>query len=224
MAYYENYSMLQKQIEMFSSYNADIKKYIEAVIVDDGSPTAPARFESDPGFPMSLYRMKKDIAWNQDACRNLAASQAKGDWLLMTDMDHMIPESTIRHAISGNLNPAYIYTFARVTAPEMEPYKPHPNSYLMTKVLYEKIGGYDERFAGYYGSDGDFSTRARLKCNGFEALPLPLIRVPRSYIPDASTTTLTRKTPEDREMIRQIKLQRANQPPLRGLTEWERVV
>jgi hypothetical protein len=58
------------------------------------------------------------------------------------------------------------------------------------------------RFAGYYGTDGDFKERV--------SWPMPakikmfkehIIRVPRTVLADASTTTYLRKQPEDKPMI-----------------------
>jgi hypothetical protein len=62
------------------------------------------------------------------------------------------------------------------------------------------IGGYDERLAGYYGTDGDFRDRVRINAKDIVMLKDILIRVPRTHIPDASTTTYLRKQPIDKEM------------------------
>jgi hypothetical protein len=59
---------------------------------------------ADGLFAFSLYRMGVDVPWNMDACRNLAASQAKTDWLLLTDIDHLVPEKTWRK-ITAALDP-----------------------------------------------------------------------------------------------------------------------
>jgi hypothetical protein len=39
--------------------------------------------------------MREDIAWNQDACRNLAVSLARTEWVLLTDMDHVPTEALL---------------------------------------------------------------------------------------------------------------------------------
>jgi hypothetical protein len=71
------------------------------------------------------------------------------------------------------------------------------------------VGGYDERFAGHYGTDADFRDRVSLKAN-IVTLPQKIIRVPRETIPDASTTTYVRKgDPIDAGAIPRIKAARA---------------
>jgi hypothetical protein len=80
----------------------------------------------------------------------------------------------------------------------------------MSRWLYDRMGGYDERFAGLYGTDADF--RDRLNLHGsVKDLKQHVIRVPRTVTPDASTTTYLRKQPEDREGIARVKAERAGQ-------------
>jgi hypothetical protein len=96
------------------------------------------------------------------------------------------------------------------------PYKPHPNSWLMTAKTYERIGGYDERFAGFYGTDSDFRDRAARKAD-IVMLDQVLIRVPRDVIPDASTRTYLRKQPEDSLNLPRIKATRELDPDWKPL-------
>lgn len=215
MAYYDNPTMLKKQLENIAGYSRDIKDRLELIVIDDCSPRWPATFEIDPGIPMQLYRTSFDIAWNQDFCRNLGAYKARTDWLLLTDIDHLVPESTMHSIFNHNdIKPCIVYKFSRINV-DLQPYKPHPNSWLMTREFYTgTLHGYDERFAGYYGTDGDFRDRIN-KFTNIEQLPYPLIRVGRETIPDASTTTLERKKPEDGQAIARIKKDRGlNSVPL----------
>lgn len=204
MAYYENHEMLQRHLHNIRQYDKKARRHIELIVVDDGSPKAPARFDSDPPCRASIYRMKVDVRWNQDACRNIGAHHAAFDWLLLTDMDHIVPRETMHSLLCEQINPEMIYRFSRVSLPAMDPYKPHPNSWLMTKKMFYHIGGYDERLAGWYGTDGDFLDRAQETAPVIQ-LPYHIIRVPREVIPDASTTTLTRKSSEDAENIRRLR-------------------
>lgn len=224
MAYYLNAGMLAVQYEHLAAMPADLKTGLRLIVVDDGSPRDPATPPaSDPGFPVEIYRMLQDVRWNQDACRNLAVDRAATDWLLLTDMDHMIPEATLRKAITKALDPATVYRFSRVSAPDMAPYKPHPNSWLLTKAVFDRMGGYDEAMAGFYGTDADFRDRVQAVAP-IVTLKEHLIRVPREVIPDASTTTYERKTPEDGAAIRAVKVQRREGwRPLRGSFAWELV-
>lgn len=100
------------------------------------------------------------------------------------------------------------YKFNRVTEPGNTPYKEHPNTWLMTKAMYWQIGGYDERFAGWYGTDGDFAGRAKKFTRAVQQLDLNIIRVPRDVTPDASTTAYARKSAEDGAAVKRIKDER----------------
>ncbi len=226
MSYYDNPTMLKRQLENIASYDPELKEKLELIIIDDCSPRWPATIEVDPGVPVRLFRTLVDIRWNQDFCRNLGAMNAKTDWLLLTDIDHLVPEDTMAGLFKmKDLKRQVAYKFDRVSAPDMQPYKPHPNSWLMTRDFYWVVGGYDERFAGYYGTDGDFRDRINLHTNIVQ-LPLPIIRVGREVIPDASTTTLERKTPEDGAAIQRIKEQRGsiNVAPVVMSFPWEEIL
>jgi hypothetical protein len=98
-----------------------------------------------------------------------------------------------------------VYRFSRVSAPDMATYKPHPNSWLLTKALFDRVGGYDETYCvGLYGIDFDIRDRLARKAE-IVTLKHPLIRVPREVVPDASTTTLPRKEGAGREELQRIK-------------------
>lgn len=228
LAYYENPTMLARQLQDLADLPADLRASIELIVVDDGSPTYPARlvFFSYGGAGMRLYRMRVDIPWNMDACRNLAVSEASTPWVLLTDIDHRIPEKTWRKILSASLNPAAAYKFERRSEPDLAPYKPHPNTWLMTRALFDKAGGYDERFRGWYGTDGDFRNSV-MAIAPVMNLKEHVIRVPREVTPDASTTTLTRRSPENLANLDRIKAERARLAkwrPLRNQTAWERVI
>lgn len=207
LAYYENPTMLERQFCQLRDVAPAIKEWLELIVVDDGSPRWPAAHPKHGlGFPVRLFRMEVDVRWNQDAARNVGAQHATADsWLLLTDMDHLIPEPTLRRAVAGPLDPRTVYRFGRVSEPDLEPYKPHPNSWLVKRRLYWAAGGYDERFAGYYGTDSDFRDRIAAVAQAVQILPEVLIRVPREVTPDASTTAYQRKTEDDIANIRRIR-------------------
>lgn len=215
MAYYENKDMLAAQLEFIRNIPKEVRKFIRVIVVDDGSPFHPAT-SADCGCPLTIYRINVDIRWNQDAARNIGAFHAETTWMLLTDMDHMVPADTWQYLVTADLNEYSTYKFARVTAPAMLPYKQHPNSFFMTKDIWNRTGGYDERFAGYYGTDGDFRDRL-VMASPIVNLKYPLIRVPREHIHDASTTRYARKSPED-QRIREIKSARSRIPGWRPLT------
>jgi hypothetical protein len=211
MAYYENAGMLLEQIRLLLALPLDLARCLDVIVVDDGSPTAPAidALSEEPpvfdfmrarGIFFRLYRMGVDVRWNQDACRNIGVREAKTRWVLLTDMDHVVPAATWRRLMCQKLKKERAYRFARVNAPALDPYKPHPNSWALTTDRYWLAGGYDEALAGHYGTDGDFKVRLQRSVEVVE-LPEHIIRYPREVIPDASTTTLERKSEADRVWI-----------------------
>lgn len=235
VAYYDNPLMLAEQYRLWASYPDDLKAQIEVVIVDDASPRWPALDVHRPdGLPrLRIYRVAVDVPWHQDGARNLGAFVAKGSWLFLTDMDHMLPAESLR-SILAIKNKSRIYTFGRIE-PDGTPtrnkdgeLKPHINTYALTKKLYWEIGGYDEDFCGMYGTDGMFRTRA------FETAPnqhcphIPIVRHSRETIPDASTTTLPRKEgrkPGDKEKLEAIKFREGRIGKITVLDfEWERAL
>jgi hypothetical protein len=222
MAYYDNPEMLQIHFDKICSMSAKTRDMLHVVIVDDASPRWPAQPRKLNGVPLQIYRVTKDVRWNQDAARNIGVRHSETEWVMLTDMDHLVTEETWESLYTRDWDKSVAYTFRRVSAPAMEPYKYHPNSWFMSRTLYDKIGGYDERFAGYYGTDADFRERLTAAAE-IKQLKQALIRYPRTLVPDASTTTYLRKQPDDRVMISRIKAKRGDAPPLRGQFAYEQV-
>jgi len=225
MAYYENAGMLLAQMKRWCELPADIREGLSVVVIDDGSPVRPALEVCTPLRltalrsnleDFQLWRMGVDVRWNQDACRNVGVREAKTSWVLLTDMDHVVPVQTWQRLMKLPLKKSRVYRFGRVSAPALDPYKSHPNSWALTRNVYWQIGGYDEALAGNYGTDGDFLNRARREADLIE-LSEVLVRYPREVVPDASTTTLERKRPEDRENVNRICKARAADPDWKPL-------
>lgn len=229
LPYYMNGTMLREQQRVWRAYPEKRKPYFHAIVVDDGSPANPAAdfVEPDTGIAsFQLYRCLEDVRWNWLFCRNLGMQKAKTDWVLLTDIDHVVPESTLRWMQEKDLDRDNVYRFSRVDAPNLTPYKPHPNTWFMTRRMFDAIGGYDERFSGYYGTDGEFRDRVRQSAKQVVMLSEVMVRYPREVIPDASTTRYGRKEPQDHVNVARIRQEReaiANWRPLRVTFPYERV-
>lgn len=228
--YYENPGMFARQLTHLASFPEEVLNHLHLVVVDDGSPNAPLgdlhmRQMLAVGLAsVQLFRITVDVRWNWIAARNLAVDQAKTDWVLMTDIDHLLPIDTARRIQEKPLTDTHTYRFSRVDLPKLTPYKPHPNSWLLTRTRFNKAGGYDERFSGYYGTDGEFRDRVTAASKRVVILEENLIRVPREVIADASTTRYERKQPEDREGVTRIrKLIAADPKPHRLTFPWVRI-
>lgn len=222
LPYYMNQGMLKLQYEGWASWPQELKDQFEIVLVDDCSPNDQRAIdvERPEGLPkLRIYCVKKDIPWHQHGARNLGADQAEGEWLLLTDIDHVLPQKSAERLVKrlqeGALSELAIYIPPRVEAdtglPTMKngTHKPHPNSFVMTKDLFWKIGGYDEDFCGHYGTDALFKMRAARFANSILLKGCPLVRYWRDIIPDASTTTLPRKEGREDGFRKRIMAEKA---------------
>lgn len=232
--YYDNPEMLKEQQRKWRALDADIRQSLHVTVVDDGSPRAPAAPHVEPETRAALasfrlFRTQVDVRWNWLFCRNLGVEKAKTEWVLMTDMDHVIPNDTWRRLMRGKLDALCAYRLSRVLAPDYASHHPHPNTWVMTRHMFRnRIGGYDERFSGVYGSDGQFHRRVEAWARAIHILPEPAILYPETVIPDACTTTYTRKEPIDRErkdaIKEEIKSMGAGYVPRRLTFPWEQVL
>jgi len=193
--YYENPQMLALQWKEISQYPQSVKDAIEVIIVDDASSVSPASDVLRPeGLPrISIFRIATDVRWNQDAARNIGAYEAHGPWLLLTDIDHMVPASTLIQLRDMEKDESVFYSLGRTKFDGGGMREPHPNSYVMTKKLYWDIGGHDEDFAGIYGKDFLFRKRALATTREVLLPGIVLARVGSTLIPDAGTTVISRK-------------------------------
>ncbi len=232
--YYDNPAMFREQQRNWRNLPSDTRAALHVVVVDDGSPRFPAKDAIDPSTAKALasfrvFRCKVDVRWNWIFCRNLGVEQAKTEWVLMTDIDHVIPNDTWRRLMRGKLDPLVAYRLARVVAPKMTPHNPHPNTWAMTRHMFiNRIGGYDERFSGVYGSDGQFHDRVAAWAQHIHLLPEAAVLYEAAVIADACTTTYERKTPFDRErrdVIKdEIRSYGTGYTPKRLTFPWERVL
>ena len=229
MPYYENPGMLREHQRVWSEYVPEDAARLHTIVIDDGSPEHPAieAWKSVEQLGSSrLYRTLVDVRWNWLFCRNLGVSEATTTWVLLTDIDHLMPYETLTRLLSRELDEREVYRLSRVSAPDNVPYKLHPNTWLMTRVMFSRIGGYDERFSGFYGSDGEFRDRVYRAARAIVTLPEVLIRYPRTVLPDASTTQYGRKEEQDGEAIPRIRAARDKEgiwEPRRLTFPWERV-
>lgn len=234
MPFYDNPVMLARHLRCWQFYPPKALQRTRFIIVDDGSPNSSAaevvnKNATPEILPLvQVYRIKPDIPWNQDGARNLGMKHVQTEWAFMTDMDRMVHASQIGRMLTLDVEPCVLYmpvqhqTDGTVIAP-------HPNTFLLRVEDFEKMGGYDEDFAGWYGSDGYFrrcAAHAGLKEQRTEAFFT--IKFRQADCEDASTRTLGRKgseyhIPKNLELFRKARgtPQKAVNP-LRF--DWERVL
>jgi len=164
---------------------------VELCVCDDGTPEGE-RPDRIPPAPTVMLRHLEDRLWHQHAARNTAAHYARAPWLLLTDMDHALPGDSLMRILAAlptlDAGTAYqlelVETDGSVTRNASGQPKPHPNTWLMTRQLFWRIGGYDERHCGGYGTDAHF----RRSLPRTDLLTgAPIVRYHRGVIADAST-------------------------------------
>lgn len=232
--YYENPGMLAKQYETWAAYPPQLQQCMEIVIVDDGSKKTPAIDIPIPvGVPaLRIYRIEQDWPWNQHAARNIAAHEAAFPWLLMSDMDHEFPATSLARMLTKLNDEARIYKFRRYDAPDMKlkikdgKEHPHPNTFALSREMYWRVGGYDERLCGVYGTDSLFRKMSeRLTGMAWRQTDIAVVRYDRAVIADASTTQYERDAYRDGEKKKEIsKLLGDGERPLVMTQEYEQVV
>jgi len=212
LPYYDNPQLLRRQVAWWATYPAHLRAALRVILVDDASPTVWAS-EALAGVPLpvpvQLFRIGTDVRWNWLAARNIGAHHAPEGWLLLTDMDHVVPASTLDAVVHGQHDAGTVYGFSRIEH-SGETLAPHPNSWLLTRDRYWAIGGYDEALSGHYGTDGDW--RRRVAAAGpLQILVDRLVR--HEHQGDSSTTRYLRKQPEDAGVAQIVAQRRAGWRP-----------
>jgi hypothetical protein len=199
--YYENPNWLREQLLRVEKLPRNVKNRVSVSIADDGSPRHPAepviRSIKNVGVPIRLFRIEQDVRWNWLAARNIIMRHVPDhEWVLLTDIDHVVPAPTLWDLQWRKHDPKVVYRFNRMEH-DGTPIHPHPNSFFINEEAFWKVGGYDEALSGHYGTDGDWRRRAAAKCE-VRTLRIPLVRY--EHQGDSSTlpeTGVLRKQPQD---------------------------
>lgn len=146
---YNGQAMLDEQLARWRSYSPALADRLEFLVVDDYSDTPIVVPSAGPN--LRLLRVTDDIAWNMPGCRNLAAIQARSEWLLYFDVDQFTDESNIAMMVNAlpRLDSQRLYVFRRIV--DGVDAEPHINTFLISRQGFFRAGGYDEDFAGHYG-------------------------------------------------------------------------
>jgi hypothetical protein len=146
-------------------FNDMLPQGFEVLIVDDGSEV-PLAFDGVLGFPFRLLNSHDTRPWTNNLARNKAATLASGEYLLMTDIDHIITAEAVEdvRSFQGDM-----LVFSRQVA-QLDPQgkicnlgatkPPHCNTFAIRKTLFERMGGYEQIYRGY-GTDWVLRERYR---------------------------------------------------------------
>lgn len=162
----ESYMIVKRQIKHFKSLN--LPDNIEIIFIDDGSDP-PISFPNHRLKNFNIYPTGDKRPWSQACARNLGAKIAEGEFLLMTDIDHILTREAIAtvenftgdkmrfsraYAVldkHGKINqkPKTLFKYGL----SRQHYKRrglsairHTNTFAIRRSIYFEIGGYPERF------------------------------------------------------------------------------
>ena len=220
--YFDNAEMLKKHLATWCNYQD--KDFFEVIIVDDCSPNKPAKdYLYDVGFPIRLFRITTQIPWNQHGAKNLAMKHASG-WCLLADMDLLLTAEEAKVLIHANLDDTCYYrSLRRYNNHSSIDY--HANSFVITTTMYWAIGGYDEAYAGYYGTDRAF--KRRLKKFFPNEKPSPMLLTPYNHIIEDARTQAFGRENSPYHLSRNLRLRlrmRIGPKPIKPLNfDWEMI-
>lgn len=161
--------IVRRQLLHFSKM--DLPKDIEFVFVDDGSDPE-INFGADVPN-MSVIRTLDKRPWTQGIARNLGAKNATGEYLLFTDIDHILSKEAIMDAynyggdkmifpryfgvlledgtLSQDLDVLEKYGLDPMVAKSKRGLyaSVHGNTYSIKRSTFNEIGGYDEKHCLY---------------------------------------------------------------------------
>ena len=155
---YNSHEIVRRQMLYFDRMNLP-KDQVEILIIDDGS---------NPPLEGDFIRSNNSLAWTQGLGRNLGAEHAKGEYLFMTDLDHIISREAIDDALKFTGNKM---AFRRQLAVLLEDgtltqdkdilldwgwrgdkldASVHGNTFVMRRDIFMDLGGY-ENYSCTYG-------------------------------------------------------------------------
>ena len=208
LSYYNQSVILRQHVECWNKYPIDVKKQFKFIIVDDCSSSSALEALKDVKHDLDLhiYRVTQDLYCNISGARNLGAQQCTTDWMILLDMDTLIPVVTakaILHWANENAENNFVLKFNRIVPDHPGHIKNnqfHPAVCLIRLKDYWNIGGCDEDLVGHYGhTDPLFWHRSTGKISIYYARDLYL-----HYIPEGESD-IVRDTTHNRLLFEKKK-------------------
>ena len=156
----------------------DLPDDVEFIILDDGSDP-PLSFPDCKLRNFTLHATNDFRPWTVELARNQGARMAKGEYLLMTDIDYIIPKDAFESALmlkedkmcfkrqfgvldeNGNITQDFD-VLRRYGLLEDRIQRrgtrlpPHPNNFVLRKSVFWELGGYrEDRVDVAYPNGGD---------------------------------------------------------------------
>lgn len=181
----ESYAVAQKQVQWLARI---LPRNWELIFVDDGSVPPIVLPEQQPVNTRLIQTL--DIRpWTQDIARNKAAALAQGQYLLMTDIDHVFTAKALAYIerFEGNMGRFHRRAgiFVEGTPRPLSVYvKPvPPNVYLIRRDVFMDLGGYDESLCTgrYTGTDAFFIRKYEAKYGRILLVGSGVFVIPEPY-------------------------------------------
>lgn len=211
MAAYGQPKMLGKWWETLTSYPKEVTSRLNLIVVDDcGDPPAEIPKEVCELLEVRLFRVVKNINWNQMGARNLGVQMSKEGPCLLCDPDMIFPNEMMKRLVdaSHNMVPGTVikYGLRHMNNPR-ELDMTSPSTYVIHRQDFMACGGMDEDYAGHKGwSDVQLLDilRALYKVKPRTDLFADFYSV--DQIPDAMVTSLDRSTKHNKNIrIRKVR-------------------
>lgn len=179
IAFYNSHGVVARQVKYFKAMN--LPDDIEFIFVDDGS-NPPHNITDYDLKNLRVHATNEKRPWTQGLARNAGAKLAGGEYLLMTDIDHILSKEAIIDAynFTGDKMTFHRYfgvllqdgTFTQNPA-VLEEYgmdmnrfntkrglyaSVHGNTWAMKKSTFLMLGGYSRRVClrGYHTGDDSY--------------------------------------------------------------------
>lgn len=184
IAVLESYEIVRRQMLWFNSWLPKYNNLVEFILMDDDSNP---HITVDPvEFDLRVIQTHDPRPWAQPAARNMGAAAARGEYLLMTDIDHIFTEEIVKECLAftgdkmmfrrrqgmldadGRLvtdEPTLIQYGLREDK-RGDHVDQHFNTFAIRRSIHvDLLKGYDDRFVGKYGGDDtDYAERYRKLC------------------------------------------------------------
>ena len=158
-----SHEIVRRQIEHFKKMN--LPDEVEIIFVDDGS-NPPLEFPNCELKNFVIVATNDKRPWTQGLARNFGAKLAKGEYLFMTDIDHIISRKAIDAVLSFNEDKMVFHRHIAILDVDgnlkQDPetllnfgYSPerlrkrgivttgHGNTFAIKKSIFDMVGGYD---------------------------------------------------------------------------------
>jgi glycosyltransferase involved in cell wall biosynthesis len=177
IAFYNSHGAVARQVKHFKAMN--LLDDIEFVFVDDGS-NPPHNIADYDLKNLRIHATNDKRPWTQGLARNAGVKMAKGEYVLCTDIDHILSKEAIMDCYNSQLGNLVFPRYYGVLLPDgtftqdlkvleeygmpMERMKTkrglyasfHGNTYCMKKSTFELLGGNSEKHCtyGHHASSG----------------------------------------------------------------------